>query len=254
MGRTGVVLLGFGGPDSLDAVGPFMCNLMGREPSEELVERVCRRYLTIGGSSPIVGIASEIAAGLESRLVDAGHDFPVRVGMRYWDPFIEDALAELVDLGCDRVITVSLSPFESKVTSGAYREAVAETVAGLGDIEVIDAPLISEMPEFATFFAGAAAVALTDIAPNEGAIVVFTAHSLPESDLVGVRPLRRRSRAGGERGCHQPGPARGRTGWGERSSLVSRRSAQRANRGHGSSSSSRKVTDPVSGLARTWNP
>ena len=40
--RTGVLILGFGGPDSLDAVGPFMCNLMGREPSDELVvERVC---------------------------------------------------------------------------------------------------------------------------------------------------------------------------------------------------------------------
>jgi len=184
MARTGVLLLGFGGPDSIEAVGPFMCNLMGREPSQELVDRVCLRYLTIGGSSPIIGIAKEIAAGLESRLVEAGHDVPVRVGMRYWDPYIEDALGDLKSLGCDRVITISLSPFESKVTSGAYQTAVSAAAAELGGIELVEAPLISEMPEFVTFLAGATAVAIMDIEPNDGAIVVFTAHSLPESDLI----------------------------------------------------------------------
>lgn len=186
--RTGVLLLGFGGPDSLEAVGPFMCNLMGREPSEELVARVCLRYLTIGGSSPLAGIAAEIATGIESRLSEAGHDVPVRVGMRYWNPYIKDSLAALKDLGCQRVITVSLSPFESKVTSGAYRQAIAEAVESLGGIEIIEAPLLSEMPEFVTFLASATAVAISDIEPNDGAVVVFTAHSLPESDLLESDP------------------------------------------------------------------
>jgi protoporphyrin/coproporphyrin ferrochelatase len=184
MSRTGVLLLGFGGPDSIEAVGPFMCNLMDREPSDELVERVCRRYLTIGGSSPLVGIARDIATGLESRLSDAARDVPVRVGMRYWEPYIDEALNELADLGCDRVVTVSLSPFESQVTSGAYREAVEEAVAGIGGIEIVEAPLLSEMPEYVDYFAGATAAALEDLKPNEGAVVVFTAHSLPESDLI----------------------------------------------------------------------
>ncbi len=184
MGRTGVLLLGFGGPDSLEAVGPFMCNLMGSQPSDELIERVCRRYLTIGGASPLVGIATEIAGGLESRLRDAGHDVPVLVGMRYWDPFIPDALAALSALGCDRVIAVSLSPFESKVTSGAYRDEVARAVAEIGGIEIVEAPLLSTLPEFVEFFASSTAAAINDVRPNDGAIVIFTAHSLPESDLV----------------------------------------------------------------------
>ena len=53
-----------------------------------------------------------------------------------------------------------------------------------GHLEIVEAPLLSELPDFVDYFAGSAAVALTDIEPNEGAIVVFTAHSLPESDLV----------------------------------------------------------------------
>jgi len=57
MARTGVLLLGFGGPDSIESVQPFMCNLMGRVPSPELVERICGNYNTIGGRSPLVIVA-----------------------------------------------------------------------------------------------------------------------------------------------------------------------------------------------------
>jgi ferrochelatase len=176
--------MGFGGPETIDAVRPFMCNLMDREPSDELVETVCRRYLAIGGGSPLPQIAQRIATGLEERLADRGVAVPVRVGMRYWHPLISDAVAELMELGCDRIVTYSLSPFESKAASGAYREAIESVVAEHGHLEIVEAPLLSESPEFVDFYAGSTASSLTDLEPNEGAIVVFTAHSLPESDLV----------------------------------------------------------------------
>lgn len=185
---TGVLLTGFGGPDSLESVGPFMCNLMGTEPSDELVERVCQRYLAIGGSSPLTEIAVEVAAGIESKLEELGAPMPVAVGMRYWVPYIADALANLKSQGCERVITVSLSPFESKVAHGAYREAIAEAAEALGGLEIVEAPLVSTLDQFDEFFAGAVSVGLTDVEPNEGAIVVFTAHSLPEGDLVDDDP------------------------------------------------------------------
>lgn len=188
MSPTGVVLLGFGGPESLDDVQPFMCNLMDREPSDELVERVCRRYLAIGGASPLPGIAAAIANGLEERLVAAGHAVPVRVGMRYWHPFITDTLSELVAQGCDRIVTVSLSPFESKAASGAYREAIEAFAAENASVEFVEAPLISDTDEYVQFFARSTAVAITDLEPDEGAIVVFTAHSLPLDDLVDNDP------------------------------------------------------------------
>jgi ferrochelatase len=183
MASTGVLLLGFGGPDSLDAVRPFMCNLMDREPSDQLVESVCRRYLAIGGSSPLPQIAADIAAGLETRLAENGTPVPVRIGMRYWHPFIEDSIAELVDLGRDRIVTVSLSPFESKAASGAYREAIDAVAGTYPGLEIVEAPLVSELDSFIDFMAGGAAVAIEDVEPNEGAILAFTAHSLPESDL-----------------------------------------------------------------------
>ncbi len=183
MTTTGVLLLGFGGPDSIDAVRPFMCNLMDREPSDELVSKVCMRYLAIGGASPLPVIAAEMAEGLEERLADRGHPVPVRVGMRYWHPFIDVSFNELLELGCDRVVTVSLSPFESKAASGAYREALEEVRALHPGIEIVEAPLVSDLDAFVDFMAGGTAVAIEDIEPRDGAIVVFTAHSLPEADL-----------------------------------------------------------------------
>jgi len=183
MSMTGVLLLGFGGPDSIDAVRPFMCNLMDREPSDQLVESVCKRYLAIGGSSPLPQIAADIAAGLETRLAENGTPVPVRIGMRYWHPFIDVSVAELVELGCDRIVTVSLSPFESKAASGAYREALEDVRATHPELEIVEAPLVSELDEFIDYMAGGTAVALEDIEPNEGVIVAFTAHSLPEADL-----------------------------------------------------------------------
>jgi protoporphyrin/coproporphyrin ferrochelatase len=188
MSRTGVLVLGFGGPESIDDVRPFMCNLMDREPSDELVAKVCRRYLSIGGGSPITDIATAMAAGIEERLVEAGHDVPVRVGMRYWHPYVSEGVAELMDEGCDRIIAFHLSPFESKAASGAYREAI-EDVQGVHDhLEIVEAPLLSTSPEFVDFWAGSTAAALQTIDPNDGAVIVFTAHSLPESDLVDDDP------------------------------------------------------------------
>jgi protoheme ferro-lyase len=37
MGRTAVLITAYGGPDSVEAVGPFMINLMGRDPGPEVV-------------------------------------------------------------------------------------------------------------------------------------------------------------------------------------------------------------------------
>ena len=188
MGRSGVLLLGFGGPDSLEAVGPFMANLTGREPSPEVVERVRRRYLAIGGRSPLNEIAGAMAAKLGSALAEAGHDVPVAVGMRYWTPLIGDALTAIVESGCDRVVTVSLSPYRSKVAQDAYDDELRRAAEAFPGVEIVSAPLLSELEAFADFYAGATAATLMDLEPNEGAILAFTAHSLPESDLEADDP------------------------------------------------------------------
>jgi protoporphyrin/coproporphyrin ferrochelatase len=183
MPRTGVLLLGFGGPDSIEAVEPFMCALMGRQPSPELVQRICGNYNAIGGKSPLADIANDIAGALSARLGELGHDVPVRVGMRYWHPYIADSLRDLAEQGCTRVVTVSLSPFESKVASGQYRIAIDEALEGTDGIEIVEAPLVSGLPAFTDFLAESTRAALAGLTSPDGALVAFTAHSLPVADL-----------------------------------------------------------------------
>jgi protoporphyrin/coproporphyrin ferrochelatase len=220
MSSTGVLLLGFGGPDSLESVEPFMRALTGREPSPELLKRVRDNYSAIGGRSPLAEIALRIARGLEAKLAQDGHPIPVRVGMRYWHPYIPDALRELAVEGCTRVVAASLSPFESKVASGAYRIAISDALAEMPDLEIVEAPLAGDLPEFAEFLAEATQIALSSLDESEGAMVAFTAHSLPVADLSDGDPyvagLRRVSSAVAQRLGWAPateGPGRPQVGF-----------------------------------------
>lgn len=183
MPKAGILITGFGGPDCLEAVGPFMCNLMGREPTSEMVARVRARYEAIGGSSPLVRIARDLAEAVRQELAERGCDLPVEVGMRYWDPSVRDAVARLVAGGVARIVLVTLSPFETQVTHGEYRAALDEALAEHPAVTTVEAPLLSELPAFVTLHAEAAAAALREVdAP--GATVLFSAHSLPLADVA----------------------------------------------------------------------
>jgi protoporphyrin/coproporphyrin ferrochelatase len=181
--RTGVLLQGYGGPATVDDVRPFMCNLMGREPSDELVTRICANYEAIGGGSPLLGIAEEIASLLTVRLEANGHNVPVRVGMRYWEPYIADSVADLIAQGCDRIVAVSLSAFESEIATGAYRKAIQPMIDAHPELTVVQAPLVGANPAYAEFFARSVREALALLGTAD-AVVVFSAHSLPLTDVV----------------------------------------------------------------------
>jgi len=221
MARTGVLLAAFGGPDCLDSVEPFMCSIMGVEPTEEMLKAARRKYLTIGGSSPLPAMAERIAAQLERVLngmeqADPPDDeggllglggrmasvrtggvvrIPVAVGMLHTDPTIESAVASLVAAGSRQIIFASLSPFEAATTTGAYLAAVNEAVASHPGVRLIEAASYRRSDEFVGFYSDSLTEALhdADILANKG-LVVMTAHSLPvehiEADPTYVDQLR----------------------------------------------------------------
>lgn len=159
-----------------------MCNLTGREPSPELTERVRGRYEQIGGCSPLLEIAGELADGVAAALAAAGTPMPVEVGMRYWQPFISDAVDSLVTAGAELIVMVSLSPYEAEVTHGEYRAAVDAAAMGHAGVQVIDAPLLSAIPAFLDLQSAAAAEAMATL-DSSSAPLVFSAHSLPVADV-----------------------------------------------------------------------
>jgi ferrochelatase len=82
---------------------------------------------------------------------------------------------------------VSLSPFESKVSCGAYRAAAHEAVSGLTITSLCETGSLSATEGFRAHHAAELRRALGQAAVGSP-LVVMTAHSLPESDLEQADP------------------------------------------------------------------
>ncbi len=180
MGVTGVLLAAFGGPECLDAVEPFMCRLMGRAPDPIAVDAAKARYESIGGGSPLATTARRLADALAERLAD--EDAAVECGMRYCEPAIGEAVDALVRGGADRIVWLTLSPFESAVSTGAYRRAVEDAVAEHGSVTLVEAADYHAAGPFADLLARACEDALAGLPPAAKKAVLLTAHSLPVAE------------------------------------------------------------------------
>ena len=142
MSRIAVVLMNLGGPDSLDAVEPFLRNLF-RDPAiigapgpvrHLLARLVAKRrgpeareiYRSIGGRSPLLEETEAQAAALRSALGDLG-TVEVVVAMRYWHPMSEAAARQVAVFQPDRIVLLPLYPQFSTTTTasslGAWRDA-----------------------------------------------------------------------------------------------------------------------------------
>lgn len=201
----GIILLAFGGADSPEAVEPFMTNLMGgRKPPPELVTRIKERYALIGGKSPLPEITRRQAQALEQLLNDsADHTkgdvtkFKVVTGMRYWHPFIAEALDQLAREGIKKLIAVSLAPFYSQVSTGAYEAEVRRVLTefdtgsrpGAG-MKAVFAGGWHNHPGFTRALAEKVKEALQKLPTDrrEGIPVIFSAHSLPVKNIEAGEP------------------------------------------------------------------
>ena len=135
--RIGVVLFQLGGPDTLEAIEPFLFNLfcdpdiidfpfarLGRKPLAKLISstrarKVQHHYSVIGGGSPIRRFTEQQALALQRELQASGLDARCFVAMRYWHPFTAEAIVHLRAAGCDEVVLLPLYPQYSATTTGS---------------------------------------------------------------------------------------------------------------------------------------
>lgn len=134
--RVGVVLFQLGGPDSLEAVEPFLYNLfcdpdiidfpfarLAREPLARLVSsrrarRVQEHYAKIGGKSPIRELTELQARRLQDEL-SKSLEARVFVAMRYWHPLTEEAVRQVLEHRIRTLVLLPLYPQYSAVTTGS---------------------------------------------------------------------------------------------------------------------------------------
>ncbi len=133
--RVGIVLFQLGGPDSLEAVEPFLLNLfldpdiiplgpLGilRRPIAKLISsrrapHVAEKYAEIGRRSPI----GELTERQRTRLMDALASYIepiIGTAMRYWHPLTNEAVDALRQMGpLDEIVLLPLYPHYSYATT-----------------------------------------------------------------------------------------------------------------------------------------
>jgi protoporphyrin/coproporphyrin ferrochelatase len=198
---VGVLLLNLGGPDSLDAVKPFLRNLFrdreiiklpGGPIGQAILSRIIVRarlkkvkenYASIGGKSPILELTNLQASALESDLHDAGIYAMVRPAMRYWHPYTNETLQEMRDAGIRRIVALTMYPHYSMATTGSsvaeLNRVIEKSFPGAFDVSYIE-----EWPILHPFLAALAhrveaALSELPIVRRGAAVVVFSAHGLP---------------------------------------------------------------------------
>lgn len=194
--KTAVLLLQMGGPDSLEAVHPFLMNLftdrdiikigpaflqpfIARRIVNKRAPKVEEYYRQIGGKSPIRELTEAQGAGLEKLLGDGYRCF---VAMRYSRPSTIDALAAIRREGIKRVVVLSLYPHYSKATTGSsvneLQRVLKESGSGF-EISYIDR--FYDHPLYIRALADKVTQGLASFADRRDVEIVFSAHSLPQS-------------------------------------------------------------------------
>jgi ferrochelatase len=211
MSRTerclGIVLFQLGGPDTLEAIQPFLFNLfcdpdiidfpfarIGRRPLAKLISatranKVRHHYSVIGGGSPIRKFTEGQAKALESTLKASGVNTRCFVAMRYWHPFTAEAVRKVQAANCDEVVLLPLYPHYSSTTTGSslnewnrhYRgNASASVVKSFYRDELYLDALIEKIDQ-----------ALSRFSNSRTPDIVFSAHSLPQSIIDNGDPYQR---------------------------------------------------------------
>jgi ferrochelatase len=172
-----VLLVGFGGPESLEEVPPFVESVLGRTPPAHVTEHAVERYRLIGGGSPLPAMTRRQAELVGEELKRRGEDLEVYVGMLHADPTIESAADQMVADGVRDVTVVSLAPYRCEVSTDAYEVAARSALEGR--VETLRfTPDWNLAPRYVEGLVEMLSDALRR-AP-EGTPVVFAAHSLPQ--------------------------------------------------------------------------
>ncbi len=140
--KLAVVVFNLGGPDSPEAIRPFLLNLFSDpailripNPLRWIAARVitARRtattlgiYEKVGGGSTILPATIQQAEALKQEIRETAEQVEVFVFMRYWHPFVKDTVSRIVRFDPGRIVLLPLYPQFSTTTTGTSIKAFRE--------------------------------------------------------------------------------------------------------------------------------
>jgi ferrochelatase len=207
--KTAVVLFQLGGPDSLEAVEPFLFNLfmdpdiidfplasLARRPLAKLISsrrspKAQNNYKMIGGKSPILDLTRLQANALTARLTRQGIQAHIFIAMRYWHPMTKEVVLEIKNGGFEQIILIPLYPHFSQATTGSSFNEWNRQAKKLG----LNLPtrFVCCYPNHPLFVEALVENINTSLAsfigvPAENIDLVFSAHGVPVSYIQNGDP------------------------------------------------------------------
>ncbi len=205
--RVAIVLFNLGGPDSLDAVRPFLLNLfldpailrvpffvrplLARLIARARVKPATANYELLGGRSPLLDLTRQQAAALAGALPEL--EAKCFIAMRYWHPFSLETARAVRAWKPDQVVLLPLYPQFSTTTTGssltAWRVAAAQAGLAAATTTVCCYPIDPGFVASTAALVRAAYVKARSEIPEEvGLRILFSAHGLPEVIIQGGDP------------------------------------------------------------------
>lgn len=201
MSKLAVVLFNLGGPDSPQAVEPFLFNLfndpaiiglpqpfrwaLGKLISKRRGSIARGIYDQIGGKSPLLEQTRAQAVALETALGSAAESVKVFIAMRYWHPMTPQTVAEVKDWGPDRILLLPLYPQFSTTTSGSSLAAWKAEAARQGlSVPTTDVCCWPTAQGWIDVMAARVSEAVHRLAPHGEPRVLFSAHGLPKKVIA----------------------------------------------------------------------
>jgi ferrochelatase len=180
-----LLVVSFGGPEGPDDVLPFLDNVFkGLRVSPETKTHIAKRYEQFGGVSPINEHTRALIKALQHELDAHGPALPIYWGNRNWHPLLPDTMAQMAKAGVQRALAFVTSTFSSYSGCRKYREDLFEAASAIPNGPEIDKLRFGfNHPGFVAAMADRVAAAIDTLpaAERDGALLLFTAHSLPES-------------------------------------------------------------------------
>jgi len=181
----GVLVMAYGGPDSLDDLPGYLADIRsGRVTDPRVLEEMRDHYGRIGGKSPLLEISRRQVEALAGRL--DSHRYRCYLGMRHWRPWIEETVGRMIADGIQKGISLVLAPHYSSMSVGRYRAKIDDGVRMYrGRIEFRHVDSYYRAPGLINALAGRAREGIERFPRGErdSVHVVFSAHSLPERIL-----------------------------------------------------------------------
>ncbi len=210
---TGVLLMAYGTPETLDDVEPYYTHIRGgRSPTPEALENLRERYRLVGGRTPLLDLTRSVADKLQALLdAQAPGGYRVYIGMKHWHPFIGQIVPQMAADGIRAAVGVVLAPHYSRASIDGYRKYVDQAQ------ERLAAPIALRLveswqahPRFRRLIADRITEALAQFPADarDQVMVLFSAHSLPERIRTWNDPYEQELHESADRHRRAAGPQR----------------------------------------------